>query len=182
MTKGTFAGAAFVESAIPEFFSCRANLPGMRMSMIFTTLAALFCLLSTIAIHAEGLSVIRTEIGHRPVDERLRLIIVVSSAILLHLTEIGFYAIAIWVLNVVVDVGDIVGAREFSGMDYFYYSAETFTALGSGDLSATGGLRLVASIEPLNGLVLIAWTGAFTYWVMEHYWSAKRAGAPELKD
>ena len=99
--------------------------------------------------------------------------IVVSSAILLHLVEIGFYAIIIWALNVVIDVGDIVGAREFSGMDYFYYSAETFTALGTGDLSATGGLRLIASIEPLNGLVLIAWTGAFTYWAMEHYWNVK---------
>jgi Ion channel len=181
MTKGTFARTVFVDSANPGFFSCQINLPGMRMGMIVTTLAALICLLSTIAIHAEGLSVIHTEIGHRPVDERLRLIIVVSSAILLHLAEIGFYAIAIWVLNVVVDVGDIVGAREFSGMDYFYYSAETFTALGSGDLSATGGLRFVASIEPLNGLVLIAWTGAFTYWVMEYYWSAKRGREPELK-
>jgi hypothetical protein len=60
-------------------------------------------------------------------------------------------------------------------MDYFYYSAETFTALGSGDLSATGGLRLIASIEPLNGLVLIAWTGAFTYWAMGHYWNVKTA-------
>ena len=141
--------------------------------MIITTIAALFCLLVTIGLHAEGLDVIRLEIGRRPVDERLRLIIVVSSAILLHLVEIGFYAMVIWALNVVIDVGDIVGAREFSGMDYFYYSAETFTALGAGDLSATGGLRLIASIEPLNGLVLIAWTGAFTYWAMEHYWSVK---------
>jgi hypothetical protein len=141
--------------------------------MIIAILAVLSCLMVTIGIHAEGLSVIRLEIARQPVGERLRLIIVVSSAILLHVTEIGFYAMVIWLLNVVVDVGDLVGAREFSGMDYFYYSAETFTALGSGDLSTTGGLRLIASVEPLNGLVLIAWTGAFTYWAMEHYWSLK---------
>jgi hypothetical protein len=141
--------------------------------MITTTIAVLTCLLVTISIHAEGLSIIRFEMARRPVDERFKLIIVVFSAIFLHVIEIGFYAIAIWVLNIVIDVGDVVGAREFSGMDYFYYSAETFTALGSGDLSATGGLRLMASIEPLNGLVLIAWTGAFTYWAMGNYWNVK---------
>lgn len=141
--------------------------------MIITILTVLSCLLVTIGIHAEGLSIIRLEMARRPVGERLKLIIVVSSAIFLHVIEIGFYAIAIWILNIAVDAGDLVGAREFSGMDYFYYSAETFTALGSGDLSTTGGLRLIASIEPLNGLVLIAWTGAFTYWAMEHYWSVK---------
>lgn len=146
-----------------------------RTNMIITTLAALACLLVTIGIHAEGLSIIRLEIGRHPVGERLRLIIVVSAAILLHMLEIGFYAAVIWMLNIVVDVGDIVGAREFSAMDYFYYSAQTFTSLGSGDLSATEGLRLIASIEPLNGLVLIAWTGAFTYWTMEHYWSVKKS-------
>jgi len=143
--------------------------------MIVTLIATLFLLQSTIWIHAEGLSVIRLEIGRHPVDERLRLATVVSAAILLHMLEVGLYASAIWFLNVVVDVGDIVGAREFSAMDYFYYSAETFTALGSGNLSATGGLRLIASLEPLNGLVLIAWTGAFTYWAMEHYWHGKQA-------
>ena len=143
--------------------------------MIGTLFAALFLLQSTIWIHAEGLSVIRLKIDRHSVDERLRLAIVVSLSILLHMLEIGLYASVTWFLNVVVDVGDIVGAREFSAMDYFYYSAETFTALGSGDLSATGGLRLIASLEPLNGLVLIAWTGAFTYWAMERYWNGKRA-------
>jgi hypothetical protein len=145
--------------------------------MITTTIAVLTCLLVTISIHAEGLSIIRFEMARRPVDERFKLIIVVFSAIFLHVIEIGFYAIAIWVLNIVIDVGDVVGAREFSGMDYFYYSAETFTALGSGDLSATGGLRLMASIEPLNGLVLIAWTGAFTYWAMGNYWNVKASNS-----
>ena len=149
--------------------------------MIATLFAALFLLQSTIWIHAEGLSVIRLKIDRRPVDERLRLAIVVSMAILLHMLEIGLYASVTWFLNVVVDVGDIVGAREFSAMDYFYYSAETFTALGSGDLSATGGLRLIASLEPLNGLVLIAWTGAFTYWAMKRYWNGKRARGTSKK-
>ena len=162
-----------MENGDPDLLSYRVG--STVTTMIVTTLAALLCLLTTTGIHAEGLNVIRLEIDRHPIDERLRLTIVVSSAILLHLIEIGFYAVAIWVLNVIINVGDIVGAREFSGMDYFYYSAETITALGSGDLSATEGLRLIASIEPLNGLVLIAWTGAFTYWATGHYWSVKTA-------
>jgi hypothetical protein len=96
---------------------------------------------------------------------------VVSLAILLHVVEFGFHAGKIWFLSAIIDVGNIVGAREFSGMDYIYDSAETFTGLDVGDLKVTGGLRLIATLEPLNGLVLTAWTGAFTSWAMQHYWN-----------
>ena len=141
--------------------------------MIAAGLFAILLLFATVLIHAEGLGLARRHIQSNPNGDQLRLAAVVSSALCLHIIEIGLYSVVIWFLNAVVNAGDIVGAREFYGMDYFYYSAETFTGLGAGDLSATGGLRLLASLEPLNGLVLIAWTGAFTYWTMEYYWNAK---------
>lgn len=40
-----------------------------------------------------------------------------------------------------------------------YFSAETFTTLGYGDVVPHGDLRLLAGIEALNGLLLIGWTG-----------------------
>jgi Ion channel len=139
--------------------------------MYLTVVTSLGLMIATVWVHAFGLGFLRRSIQRNSITHHLSLASLVSAALVLHIVEICIYAFAIWFLNIVADVGDIVGAREFSAMDYFYYSAETFTGLGSGDLSATSALRLVAAIEPLNGLVLIAWTGAFTYWAMEHFWS-----------
>jgi hypothetical protein len=33
-----------------------------------------------------------------------------------------------------------------------------------------GPLRLLASFEPLNGLILIAWSGSFTYLEVQRHW------------
>lgn len=160
---------------MPEISSLKGNCPTI---MIQTLLFAIALLVSTVWIHAAGLGLLRLKIQRRSISGHLTLAITVLLILVLHIIEIGMFAAAIWFLNFVVDIGEIVGAREFSAMDYFYYSAETFTALGSGDLTVTGGLRLIAAIEPLNGLVLIAWTGAFTYWAMEHYWTVGKPTLP----
>ena len=112
--------------------------------MGISIILSIVCLLCTIWIHVSGLSLIRQEIGQRFVSEKFKLVIVVTTAIFLYITEILFYAGTIWFLDSIVNAGDIVGARDFSGMDYVYYSAETSTGLGFGDLSATGGLRILA--------------------------------------
>jgi Ion channel len=142
--------------------------------MLATLLAAGFMLALTVTLHSAGLNRLRRHVVAKPNHGHMGLAAVVASVVLLHVLEIGLFGLAIWVLNVVIDVGDIVGTRDFTAFDYFYYSAETFTALGTGDINATGGLRLIATFEPLVGLTLIAWSGAFTYWVMEHLWVANK--------
>ena len=62
-------------------------------------------------------------------------------------------------------------------MTYFYFSAETYTSLGFGDLYPVGLLRLIAGIECLNGLVLIGWSTAFIYLAMRRFWAREPAGA-----
>ena len=46
----------------------------------------------------------------------------------------------------------------------------TYTTLGIGDLHPTGATRLIASVDSLNGLVLIGWSASFTYLTMEEFW------------
>ena len=53
-----------------------------------------------------------------------------------------------------------------------YFSAETYTSLGFGDLTPNGPVRLLAGVEALNGLLLIGWSASFTYISMERFWSA----------
>jgi hypothetical protein len=43
--------------------------------------------------------------------------------------------------------------------------------LGLGDIAPLGPVRLLAGVEALNGLLMIAWTASFTYLSMEKFWS-----------
>ena len=55
-------------------------------------------------------------------------------------------------------------------MDVLYFSFSTYTSLGYGDIVALGDSRLLAGIESLIGLLLIAWTASFTYLEMREHW------------
>jgi hypothetical protein len=51
-----------------------------------------------------------------------------------------------------------------------YFSAETYTTLGYGDVLPHGDLRLLAGMQALNGMLLIGWTASYTYLSMERLW------------
>lgn len=55
-----------------------------------------------------------------------------------------------------------------------YFSAETYTTLGYGDVLPHGDLRLLAGLEALNGMLLIGWTASYTYLSMERFWGRGR--------
>ncbi|MGT2492638.1 ion channel [Cupriavidus basilensis] len=66
---------------------------------------------------------------------------------------------------------------------YFYFSLETFTTQSLGDISPVGATRLIASIEPLVGLILIGWSTSFTYIIMRRDWqtgTSKQAAQAEV--
>ena len=149
------------------------------MQMLVSVLSATVLLIATVWLHSAGLSYLRSRVFGQVKPRRHGPIIAVWSVVGLHLAEIVLYGVVLWFLHVVVKVGMFGGNREFNPIDYFYYSAETFTALGSGDMTVTAGLRLVSAMEALNGLVLIAWSGAFTYWVMEHRWNGANGEKPD---
>ena len=62
-----------------------------------------------------------------------------------------------------------------------YFSAETFTSLGFGDIVPTGSLRLLAGFEALNGLLLIGWSASYIYISMERYWGKDQGAATDRK-
>jgi hypothetical protein len=40
-----------------------------------------------------------------------------------------------------------------------------------GDIAPLGPVRLLAGVEALNGLLMIAWSASFTYLSMENFWA-----------
>ena len=55
--------------------------------------------------------------------------------------------------------------------EIFYFSIASYTTLGMGDIVPHGAARLVAGVEALAGLLLIAWSASFTYLMMERLWT-----------
>ena len=92
------------------------------------------------------------------------------AAFLAHALEILLYAAAFYVMVDAMHLGRIGDAAQFSFNVALYFSAETYTSLGYGDVAPTGPLRLLAGIEALNGLLLIGWSASYTYLAMERFW------------
>jgi hypothetical protein len=64
-------------------------------------------------------------------------------------------------------LGGLRGTSGNAALDFFYFAAETYSTLGYGDLVPVGALRVVAGVEALNGLMLLSWSGAFLFGVLD---------------
>jgi hypothetical protein len=106
-----------------------------------------------------------------------RVSVFIFAAILAHLIEILFFTLAFARLVPDRDFGSIAGVEQPGWDDLFYFSAATYTATGYGDLTPVGNLRIFATIEALTGLIMIAWTASFAFFVMQRYWQNQPVAA-----
>ena len=104
---------------------------------------------------------------------RVFLALTILALMAVHFVEIGMVAI----IYAVVDggsLGHIVSGSEASfggrSVDYFYFSATTYSTVGFGDYVPKGPLRLVVASESVCGLMLVAWSASFTYLLMHTQW------------
>lgn len=139
---------------------------------MFTSIVAC-CLIvvTTTILHYEVLRGLNVHLTALAIPNRAKLLVVILSAFLAHTAEMAIYGIAIYVLVTWLGAGSLSGSAGFSLGSCMYFSAETYTSLGFGDLTPTGPVRLLAGVEALNGLLLIGWSSSFTYISMERFWS-----------
>lgn len=137
----------------------------MLTAAIITVVLMIACVL----IHYEGLRAVSRAMPAMKVPPRRRLQLIIGAALLAHLLEITLFAVAFAGMEQ-LDLGQIVGPLEGDWLDYFYFSAASYTTLGMGDLLPTGAMRLTASVQSILGLVLIGWSASFTYLAMREFW------------
>jgi len=87
-----------------------------------------------------------------------------------HTLEVWMYAFAYYLLTDHLGIGSFGGTLENHFNDYLYFSTSTYSSLGYGDVYPLGGLRIMAGIETVAGLVMIGWSASFTYLAMEKFW------------
>ncbi len=51
-----------------------------------------------------------------------------------------------------------------------YFSFVTFTTLGYGDITLAGAWRILSGIEALNGVLLLGWSTALLFAVVQRTW------------
>jgi hypothetical protein len=136
------------------------------LSAIILTIVVVF---TTTAFHYEAIRWL-DRLARLP-RYRYRPVVVGTFAglITIHVAEIllyaGVYALAAGPLG----LGMFRGERQMTPFDFFYYAAETYSSLGYGDIYPVGAIRLIASISPLNGMLLLAWSGAFLFSRVENW-------------
>jgi hypothetical protein len=136
-------------------------------------IAALVCLaliVATTLLHCEALSLLARALDGRRWPTRARLVVAVLGCFAGHALEILLYGAAYWLLARAGLHGAIGHDAVPRLAPALYFSAETYTSLGFGDVVPSGPLRLLAGAEALNGLLLIAWSASFLYLEMERGW------------
>jgi hypothetical protein len=134
---------------------------------------AAFCALLVVAtttLHYEVLRGLNAGLPALRVPSRGKLLVVIFVTFLAHTAEILLYALATYALVHFAHLGSLGESAHRSFSTAFYFSAETYTSLGYGDIVPTGDLRLLAGVEALNGLLLIGWSASYTYIAMERFW------------
>jgi len=139
--------------------------------MLRLTLIAGVLIASTVVIHAAGTTTLvrglRRHFAH-PVailkDYRAITAQIWATAVLmvLHIIEIHVWALAYLVA--------VPGEQLDNYEKVAYFSFVTFTSLGYGDIVLDGPERVLSGIEALNGMLLIGWSAALLFVVVQRAW------------
>jgi hypothetical protein len=139
--------------------------------MLIVVISCIVLIALTTVIHYEVLGTLNGALSSFAIPNRTKLLAVIFAAFIAHAIEMAVYGLALYLLIKYMGVGELSGPTGFSLDSCLYFSAETYTSLGFGDLTPVGPIRLLAGAEALNGLLLIGWSASFAYIAMERFWN-----------
>ena len=142
--------------------------------MLAAILVAAVLVVASVLINYEALRLTSDFIPRLLIRPQQRILVVLATIMIVHLMVISLFAVSYYVMSNLLGVGSMHGEFNGEALDYFYYSATTYTTLGIGDVYAQGPMRIVSGLESLTGLVLISGSATFTYLNMERFWEAHK--------
>lgn len=146
--------------------------------MILVIFACCALIALTTLMHYEVLRGLNVKLPSLRIPNRTKLLAVIFAAFATHILEIGLYGLVLFALVSFGGLGSLSGADGATLLNCIYFSAETYSSLGFGDLIPTGPIRMLAGIEALNGLLLIGWSASFVYIAMERFWNVDSDHSP----
>jgi hypothetical protein len=107
------------------------------MPILWTALVVLALVITVVAVHYEILRGISVLLPQLSIPMRARSLVVIAGVLSAHLVEICLYAAGLYATHELLGLGSIQGHFAGSALDYFYFSATTYSTLGVGDLFPT---------------------------------------------
>jgi hypothetical protein len=138
----------------------------LKLALIGAVLVAI-----TVAIHALGTAFLVRYLANTFLDrtghwgsKRVLTALMLAALVLvfLHTLEIMVWA---GVYKLLVPVGELASFETA-----VYFSFVTFTTLGYGDITLSEGYRLLSGIQALNGILLVGWSTALMFAVVQKTW------------
>ena len=144
------------------------DLPGYVVVILGTLAAAMLCVL----LHYEGLYRMgrRFSAGANRAG-RKQMLFAILGVLALHMVEIWIFGVAWWTLLHFPDAGSISGAAHVRWHGALFLSALAFTSLGFDAWVPVGAIRILAGVEALTGLVMVAWSASFAFLQMQRHWT-----------
>ena len=141
--------------------------------MVVIFVASVLLVILVVGIHFECLNFLNTHPPRLMRTHRWRISVLIVGAITAHMIEIvviglGMFFLCTYYPDAIVD-GE---PRPESVGDYIYFAATCYTTIGFGDMVPEEGMRFLASLTGVTGLVCITWTASLTYLQMERSWQS----------
>ncbi len=143
--------------------------------MIFNILIGLVVIAITVTIQGYGTSFWMKYMDNNYFNlpklkfakKSIRLVILTSFfLLLLHFSQAAIWAFIYYILPEITEFETFEKA--------IYFSLVTFTTLGYGEITIGASNRILAGFEAINGILLIGWSTAFMFSVVQSIW--KRTG------
>ena len=138
----------------------------LKLSLIGALLIA-----ATVAIHAFGTTTWVHWLQRRTTEhegqwlKRYSLQTLIGTGLLLALLHV--VQISIWAYTYLL----LLPGGELETFETaLYFSFVTFTTLGYGDITLSEGWRLLSGIQALNGILLVGWSTAVLFAVVQRIW------------
>ncbi len=131
---------------------------------------ALILIAAVVGVHFQALRILSTWQQEWRASGHAKILLIIFGLIAAHVLEAAIFAVGFGIAVRGLKIGAFTSSRVMDFRDFFYFSLETYTTQGVGDIYAIGALRLIASLEPVAGLILIGWSTSFTFLMMGRDW------------
>ncbi len=134
-----------------------------------TLLATGLCVM----LHYEGLyRMWRYAHGHTTHTRRqpVQVLLAIFGVMALHMLQIVIFGTVWWGLLQFPGTGTVANIAHLQWHGALFLSSLSYTSLGFDALVPMGAVRILASVEALTGLVLVAWSASFAFLLMQRHW------------
>ena len=138
------------------------------MALIWSILLTALVVLTCTAFHYEAISRLDSFARRRRWANHSTLVCVLGLLMVIHALEIALYA-SVYGLADIIGIGGLRGSSELTPTEYFIFAAETYSSLGSTDVTPQGEIRLMSSLSSLFGILSLAWSASFLFSLVERW-------------